>query len=78
MFARSTVLLYLLGTSSAQSIPNFTDTMSAMMAAKNLTESVKAVMDPIKQHLEPFKVHEATRERGVPVVHEELGKLLSI
>jgi hypothetical protein len=31
-------------------------------------------MKPVKDALEPYKTHEATRERGVPEMHEAYGK----
>jgi hypothetical protein len=33
------------------------------------------VIKPIKEALEPYKVHEGTVEKGVPHLHEPLGKL---
>lgn len=43
----------------------------------NVTESINKVIKPVSDALEPYKVHETTFERGVPHVHEDLGKFQS-
>jgi len=40
----------------------------------NFAENVQKAVGPVKEALEPYKVHESTRERGVPVTTDDLGK----
>jgi hypothetical protein len=40
----------------------------------NLEESISRIAEPVLKHLEPYKTHSYTRERGVPQLHDDYGK----
>ena len=63
--------LLLLNMASAQQL---SDVMGAVNASSILDLHDK-VIKPIQDVLEPYKTHESTFERGVPEMHEDLGKL---
>ena len=42
------------------------------------TNAVNTVVQPITDAMEPYKVHNGTTERGVPHVHEDLGKFQNL
>ena len=44
------------------------------MAPTIITENFKESVKPITDAMEPYKVHESSKERGSPVTHEDLGK----
>jgi len=37
----------------------------------NLEESISRIAEPVLKHLEPYKTHSYTRERGVPQLHDD-------
>ena len=39
-------------------------------------DTLVGALGPLWELVEPFKVHEGTIERGIPAVHDELGKYL--
>jgi len=43
------------------------------MASKTL-EVAEKLINPLKEAMEPYKVASLTYERGVPILHPELGK----
>jgi len=74
MFAKTTVsVLVFIGAVSAQNIPSFSNLVTDAMS-QNIIDTAKDAVAPLKEHLEPFKTHESTRQRGVPIVHQNLGK----
>jgi len=40
----------------------------------NLGDTLNEAMKPMKDIMEPWKIHEETRERGTPILHEAYGK----
>ena len=39
-------------------------------------DTLVGALGPLWELVEPFKVHDGTIERGIPAVHDELGKYL--
>ena len=39
-------------------------------------DTIVSALGPLWEMVEPFKVHDGTIERGIPTVHDELGKYL--
>jgi hypothetical protein len=60
---------------SAQQITDILDAVKNIMPS-DFMQNVQEVAQPVKDALEPFKVHEETRKRGVPHLHDDYGKLL--
>ena len=65
----------LLSTTSAQQIPNVeTDSQKDGIILDNLNNAIK----PVKEAMEPYKIHEGEFERGVPKTHDKYGKLILV
>ena len=39
-------------------------------------DTIVSALGPLWEMVEPFKVHDGTIERGIPAVHDELGKYI--
>jgi hypothetical protein len=63
------VLTLLLSNTSAQSIMD-------PKLPEDYEETIYSAIKPITDLAAPFKTHSGTVERGVPAIHEELGKFL--
>jgi len=64
-------ILALLGFASPQQINPIVDTI---IPPKNMADTITEAFKPVTDMMEPFKTYSGERERGVPIVHEELGK----
>ena len=66
--------LVLLGVVKSQNIIDIAKAVTPILPT-NFEDTITDAIKPLKDVMEPFKVHESSRERGVPIIHEPLGKL---
>ena len=64
----------LLNAVSAQQVSDIFDAVKTAMPTDFL-QNLHDAAQPVKDAIEPYKVHEETRERGVPHLHDDYGKL---
>jgi hypothetical protein len=55
---------------SAQQVEDFIDAAQKVLPA-NYMDTVAEASKPVKEALEPYKVKEGTKERGVPQLHDD-------
>ena len=63
----------MLGGINCQIIANIANALTPPVP-NNLADTISNATKPLLDILEPYKVHESTRERGVPLIHNALGK----
>jgi len=75
MLTKSTSLsvLILLGVVQCQNIPDLAKMITPTLPS-NMEDTISDAVKPLKDLMEPFKTHETSRERGVPTMHDQLGK----
>jgi len=45
---------------------------------KNIEDTLTNVVKPLTDYLEPYKTYSETKERGIPLLHENYGRFLII